>query len=50
MATEVAVKMKAVQILPMARRATMLPPTDQPAGGPNSFLDSRNLLLWGRPL
>ncbi len=37
MATEVAVKMKALQILPMARRAGMLALTDQPAGGPNKL-------------
>lgn len=52
MATEVAVKMKALQILPtaMARRAGMLPPTDQPGGGPENLFDKQVLLLRGRPL
>ncbi len=50
MATEVVVKMKALQILHVARRAGMLPPTDQPAGGPNSLFDKQVSLLWGRPL
>ena len=50
MATEVAVKMKALQILHMARRAGMLPPTDQPARGPSSLFDKQVLLLRGRPL
>ncbi len=52
MATEVAVKMKALQILPTAkaRRAGMLPPTDQPGGGPENLFDKQVLLLRGRPL